>query len=127
MLTRDLDLDLTLFWKRGVCFEDTQLPDLPFHVVRARRPRSFNRPNLRYEVLKKNTRSVEAMKDLMMAKFTEPLGGGARSLGGIGAPVRKQQRVQCGIVYCLSRGECEKVAEELNDLFKTGPVALVVR
>ena len=91
--------------------------------------RSFNRTNLYYDVLKKNSRSVETMRDLMLARFTTELhtGGGGRAPQGVGGGVRKQRRVQCGIIYCLSRGDCEKVAEELNDLFKTEPVMLVVR
>lgn len=86
--------------------------------------RSFNRTNLDYEVLKKNSRSIETMRDLMIARFTGVYTG--RAPQGAGG-VRKKQRVLCGIVYCLSRGECEKVAKELNDLFKTEPVMLVVR
>ncbi|EFJ41406.1 hypothetical protein VOLCADRAFT_68317 [Volvox carteri f. nagariensis] len=59
---------------------------------------SFNRPNLRYEVVRKSKAIVEDLKTLLLERFVD----------------RVKKRVQCGIVYCQSRGECERVAEELR-------------
>lgn len=56
---------------------------------------SFNRPNLTYEVL--------------------PKGKNDEVLAGIAEIITKSYRKQCGIVYCLSRNTCEKVAEALRD------------
>jgi bloom syndrome protein len=56
---------------------------------------SFNRPNLTYEVL--------------------PKGKNDEVLAGIAEIITKSYRNQCGIVYCLSRKTCEKVAEELRE------------
>lgn len=57
---------------------------------------SFNRPNLTYEVLPKPKGSA-LLTDI--------------------ANVIKNYRNQSGIVYCLSRKTCEKVAESLSDKF----------
>lgn len=57
---------------------------------------SFNRPNLTYEVLPKSKGST-LLTDI--------------------ANVIKNYRNQSGIVYCLSRKTCEKVAEALSDKF----------
>lgn len=61
---------------------------------------SFNRPNLRYHVLKKSKDIVSSMAERLMQQHSD-----AYSL------------VQPGIIYCLSRADCEKVAEELDVRF----------
>ncbi|KAL0365036.1 UNVERIFIED_CONTAM: ATP-dependent DNA helicase Q-like 4A [Sesamum angustifolium] len=55
---------------------------------------SFNRPNLRYSVVPKTKKCVEDID-----KF-----------------IRENHFDECGIVYCLSRMDCEKVAEKLQAL-----------
>ncbi|XP_075240996.1 uncharacterized protein LOC142336214 isoform X1 [Convolutriloba macropyga] len=55
---------------------------------------SFNRPNLVYEVRAKKGKN-ELVEQMAMR-------------------IRAEFRDQCGIVYCLSRQECQEVAEELN-------------
>ncbi|KAK4401971.1 ATP-dependent DNA helicase Q-like 4A [Sesamum angolense] len=55
---------------------------------------SFNRPNLRYSVVPKTKKCVEDVD-----KF-----------------IRENHFDECGIVYCLSRMDCEKVAEKLQAL-----------
>ncbi|CAN4110683.1 unnamed protein product [Withania somnifera] len=54
---------------------------------------SFNRPNLRYTVIPKTKKCLE----------------------DIGNFIQDNHFDQCGIVYCLSRMDCEKVAEKLQE------------
>nr|APZ84616.1 RecQ-like helicase 4 [Zea mays subsp. parviglumis] len=54
---------------------------------------SFNRPNLRYYLRPKTKKCVEDI-DLF---------------------IRTNHSKECGIIYCLSRMDCEKVAEKLRD------------
>jgi len=56
---------------------------------------SFNRPNLSYEVRTKNNKSIEDMASFIMDTYPR----------------------QTGIIYCLSKSECERTAEQLNVLF----------
>ena len=56
---------------------------------------SFNRPNLTYEV-----RSKGKSKDVLVE---------------IAATIKNQYKNQSGIIYCLSRQSCEKIAERLRD------------
>jgi bloom syndrome protein len=59
---------------------------------------SFNRPNLTYEV--------------------RPKGKNTEVLASIAETITKSYKNQCGIVYCLSRKTCEKVAEDLRDTYR---------
>lgn len=52
---------------------------------------SFNRPNLRYEVRKKDGKSIDVMADY----------------------IAKRKR-DSGVIYCLSRKDCETVSEKLQ-------------
>ncbi|KZV22716.1 DNA helicase (RECQl4A) isoform 2 [Dorcoceras hygrometricum] len=54
---------------------------------------SFNRPNLRYSVVPKTKKCVEDID-----KF-----------------IKENHFDECGIIYCLSRMDCEKVAEKLQE------------
>lgn len=54
---------------------------------------SFNRPNLRYTVIPKTKKCLE----------------------DIGNFIKNNHFDQCGIIYCLSRMDCEKVAEKLQE------------
>ncbi|KAJ5826088.1 hypothetical protein N7474_003226 [Penicillium riverlandense] len=59
---------------------------------------SFNRPNLTYEVRAKGKNDA--------------------TLASIAETITRSYRNQCGIIYCLSRMTCEKVAKDLNDNYK---------
>lgn len=59
---------------------------------------SFNRPNLTYEV--------------------RPKGKNDEVLASIAETITTSYKNQCGIVYCLSRKTCEKVAEDLCKKYK---------
>lgn len=54
---------------------------------------SFNRPNLRYSVIPKTKKCLEDID-----KF-----------------IKENHFDECGIIYCLSRMDCEKVAEKLQE------------
>jgi bloom syndrome protein len=56
---------------------------------------SFNRSNLRYFVYKKGNKVIEQM----------------------GETIQREYAGMCGIVYCSSRNDCEKVAEGLQQRF----------
>ncbi|KAI4301715.1 hypothetical protein L6164_034966 [Bauhinia variegata] len=58
--------------------------------------RSFDRPNLKYEVNVKTKDSMKQLGQLIMDRF----------------------RNQCGIVYCLSKSECVEVSTFLNEKCK---------
>jgi bloom syndrome protein len=55
---------------------------------------SFNRPNLHYEVQNKSAKTV---------------------VEDIASLIKSSYRGQCGIVYCFSRNDCEKVAQALDN------------
>ena len=61
---------------------------------------SFNRPNLKYTVLKKGKKVIEAIADRIVAHHYDQF-----------------TKLEPGIVYCLSRNDCEKVASELEVRF----------
>eukprot|EP00978_Attheya_sp_CCMP212_P000213 scaffold409_cov47-Attheya_sp.AAC.2 len=53
---------------------------------------SFNRPNLHYEVRKKDAKSVDTMTDYILKRPDAS-----------------------GVIYCLSRKDCEKVCDKINE------------
>ncbi|MED6149831.1 ATP-dependent DNA helicase Q-like 1 [Stylosanthes scabra] len=55
--------------------------------------RSFDRPNLKYEVIVKTKEPLKQLGQLLVDRF----------------------RNQCGIVYCLSKSECVEVSKFLNE------------
>ncbi|OQE47421.1 hypothetical protein PENCOP_c001G08890 [Penicillium coprophilum] len=59
---------------------------------------SFNRPNLTYEVRSKGK------NDEVLASMAET--------------ITSSYRNQCGIIYCLSRKTCDKVAEDLREKYR---------
>lgn len=58
--------------------------------------RSFDRPNLRYEVIGKSKEALQQLGQLLMSRFEK----------------------QCGIIYCLSKSESVEVSKFLNEKFK---------
>lgn len=54
---------------------------------------SFNRPNLQYSVMPKTKKCVEDIDSF----------------------IKQNHRDDCGIIYCLSKMDCEKVAEKLKE------------
>lgn len=56
---------------------------------------SFDRPNLKFEVRTKNKDSINEISQLILTQF----------------------KYESGIVYCLSRGDCETVAAELQSRY----------
>lgn len=58
--------------------------------------RSFDRPNLKYEVIGKTKEPLKQLGQLLMDRFKN----------------------QCGIVYCLSKSECGEVSKFLNEKCK---------
>jgi bloom syndrome protein len=52
---------------------------------------SFNRPNLRYQVLEKDSKTIEAIAAYISKRSSDS-----------------------GVIYCLSRKDCEKLAEKLT-------------
>ncbi|XP_050380245.1 ATP-dependent DNA helicase Q-like 1 [Argentina anserina] len=58
--------------------------------------RSFDRPNLKYEVIGKAKEPLKQLGQLLMSRFQD----------------------QCGIIYCLSKSESVEVSNYLNDKFK---------
>lgn len=52
--------------------------------------RSFNRPNIKYEIVPKKGKSTDEIAELIKSRFPK----------------------QSGIVYCLSRDDCEKLADQ---------------
>ncbi|KAJ5550165.1 hypothetical protein N7461_004863 [Penicillium sp. DV-2018c] len=59
---------------------------------------SFNRPNLTYEV--------------------RPKGKNDEVLASMAETIMQSYRNQCGIIYCLSRNTCKKVADELVEKYR---------
>jgi bloom syndrome protein len=59
---------------------------------------SFNRPNLRYEVRKKDGKTIEAIADYISKRPSES-----------------------GVIYCLSRKDCETLAEKLQEVVRSKP------
>lgn len=59
---------------------------------------SFNRPNLRYEVRKKDSKTIDAIAEYISKRPSES-----------------------GVIYCLSRKDCENLAEKLHKLVRSKP------
>ncbi|ENN79443.1 hypothetical protein HUJ04_013206 [Dendroctonus ponderosae] len=56
--------------------------------------RSFNRPNIKYEVINKKGKATGAIAGLIKSKFPK----------------------KSGIVYCLSRSDCDRLADDFNQM-----------
>lgn len=61
---------------------------------------SFDRPNLKYEVLEKSKEPLKQLGRLLLDRFKN----------------------LCGIVYCLSKSECAEVSKYLNEKCKVKTV-----
>jgi bloom syndrome protein len=59
---------------------------------------SFNRPNLRYEVRQKDSKSLDAIADYISKRPTDS-----------------------GVIYCLSRKDCEKLSEQIQQKVRSRP------
>lgn len=57
---------------------------------------SFDRPNLKYEVIGKTQQALKQLGELLIGRFKN----------------------LCGIVYCLSKSECVEVSKHLNEKCK---------
>lgn len=57
---------------------------------------SFDRPNLKYEVIGKTNEPLKQLGELLKSRFKN----------------------MCGIVYCLSKSECLEVSKFLNEKYK---------
>jgi bloom syndrome protein len=57
---------------------------------------SFNRPNLHYEVRKKDSKADDSICDYIVKQY-------------------KSNSQASGVIYCLSRKDCEKLSEKLQD------------
>ena len=57
---------------------------------------SFNRPNLHYEVRKKDSKADDSICDYIVQQH-------------------KESHHCSGVIYCLSRKDCEKLSEKLQD------------
>ena len=57
---------------------------------------SFNRPNLHYQVRKKDSKTEDSICDYIIEKH-------------------KKNNHTSGVIYCLSRKDCEKVSEKLQE------------
>lgn len=98
VIFQELDSLLVSSWERNNANMDVlqdilQALRIPHALVLER---SFDRPNLKYEVIGKTKETLKQVNQLLMDHFKN----------------------QCGIIYCLSRSECVEVAKFLNEKCK---------
>jgi bloom syndrome protein len=65
---------------------------------------SFNRPNLRYEVRKKDSKTIDSIAEYI-----------------------SKQPNESGVIYCLSRKDCENLAEKLQNQVRSKPNCRMIR